>query len=94
MGEAWFALAGTVFGGLGLKVVEHILGRAGRKDSTASGIRTELRLDLASMRTEIEQLKSHVERLDHEIDAWRTKYFSLLAAVATKDNETIKKHLG
>lgn len=93
MGEAWIALAGTVFGGVGLKVVEHILGKTQRKDTTASAIRTELRLDLGSMRTEMEQLRSQVDRLDDEIDAWRTRYFSLLAAVATNDQETIRQHL-
>lgn len=93
MDEAWIALAGTVFGGVGLKVVEQILGRAQRKDTTAASIRTELRLDLSGMRVEIEQLRSQVDRLDDEIDAWRTRYFSLLAAVATNDSETIKKHL-
>jgi hypothetical protein len=93
MGEAWIALAGTIFGGIGLKVVEQILGRASRKDTTAASLRTELRLDLSTMRTEIEQLRSQTDRLDDEIDTWRTRYFSLLAAVATNDTESVKKHL-
>lgn len=93
MDEAWLALAGTVFGGVGLKVIESLLGRSSRKDTTAHQFRDELRTELILMRTEMDKLRTELHKLDGEVDGWRTKYFSLLAAVATQDSETIKKHL-
>lgn len=93
MGDAWLALAGTVFGGVGLKVIEQILGRTGRKDDTAFRFRDELRIEINGMRSEMDKLRAETERLDDDLDSWRTKYFSLVAAVATQDVEGIKKHL-
>jgi hypothetical protein len=72
MDEAWIALIGTVFGGAGFKVIEHILGRASQRDSTATSIRTELRLDNSDLRVENAHLHA-------EVDEWRDKYYALLA---------------
>lgn len=87
------ALGGTLFGGVGLKTVEAILGRSKRRDDTATAIRTELRQELILLRGEMDKLKTEVTRLDGEIDKWRSRYFSLLAAVATNDQDYINKVL-
>jgi hypothetical protein len=91
--DAYLALAGTVFGGVGLKVVEQILGRTGRKDDTAFKFRDELRIEINSMRTEMDKLRTEIHKLDGELDGWRSRYFSLVSAVATGDQAAIKKHL-
>lgn len=90
---AYLALAGTVFGGAGLKLLESILGRSKRREDIATAIRTELRLELSTLRTEMEKFKQECYRLESEIDRWRTRYFALLAAVATKDVDYIEKVL-
>lgn len=91
--EAYIALAGTLLGGAGLKVVEALLGRAKSKEDAGAALRTELRLELGTLRTEMERLRSETIRLDGEIDKWRTRYYALLAAVATKDQGYLDKVL-
>lgn len=70
--EALLALAGTVFGGVGLKIIESILGRAKRRDDTATILRSELRKDLHDLREELREAEECV-------DEWRGKYYELLA---------------
>ncbi len=67
---AWIALIGTLFGGVGLKVLEHWLGRNAVKIDEATKIRDELRVDILSLR---EQLREQ-ERL---VDEWQEKYYDL-----------------
>lgn len=94
LSEPMLALYGTIFGGVGLKIAESVLGRAGKKDDTATSLRTELRAELAAVRLEMEKLKREAILADNTSDMWRTRYFSLLAAVATKDEAGIRRHLG
>ena len=68
---AWIALAGTVFGGVGLKVVEHWLGRNKIRLDDAQQIRNELRLEITSQREEIAQLEETANK-------WREEYFKVL----------------
>lgn len=66
---AWIAVAGTVFGGVGLKVVEHWLGRNKLRVDDAQQIRDELRLEIQSQREEIRLLEAEVNR-------WREEYYN------------------
>lgn len=77
--EAWIALAGTVFGGVGMKLIEAILGRRKSRDDFASSLRTELRTDISSLRIENEHLHQRLDQLENTIDHWRDKYYALLA---------------
>lgn len=65
------ALIGTVLGGVGLKIIEHILSRGKTRDDTASQLRGELRAEVESLRQEIHKVESDVEQ-------WREKYYLLL----------------
>ncbi len=67
---AWIALVATVCGGVGLKVVEHWLGRNKVKVDDAAQIRDELRLEIAAQREEI-------KKLELEAVKWREEYFTL-----------------
>jgi predicted nuclease with TOPRIM domain len=76
--ETWIALVGALFGGVGLKVAEAILGRRKSRDDLASSLRTELRTDISSLRIENEHLRHEVEHLEETVDEWRDKYYSLI----------------
>lgn len=67
---AWIALIGTLCGGLGLKVTEHLLGKAKVKVDDATKIRDELRIEITAQRDEIKALESEVEK-------WRSEYYDL-----------------
>jgi len=67
---AWIALIGTVTGGVGLKMVEHWLGRSKVKVDEAGRIRDELRLEITAQREEIKQLEADVNK-------WREEYYNL-----------------
>lgn len=80
--EAWIALLGTLAGGSGLKFVEHILGRSKYRDTLASSLRTELRVDNSDLRIENTHLQEEVDRLEESVDVWRDKYYALVAEQA------------
>lgn len=67
---AWIALIGTLCGGVGLKMLEHWLGKSKVKVDEASKIREELRLEIAS-------LKDEVSKLENELNTWRDRYLDL-----------------
>lgn len=67
---AWIALAGTVFGGVGLKTIEYWLGRNRYKISDAQQIRDELRIEINSQKEEIRQL-------EEDVNKWREEYYNL-----------------
>src|SRR6476620_2384675 len=67
---AWIAVVGTVFGGVGLKVLEHWLGKAKVKIDEASKLRDELRIEITAQREEIKALEA-------EVDTWREKFYDL-----------------
>ena len=70
LAPAWIALIGTVTGGVGLKMVEHWLGRSKVKVDEAGRIRDELRLEITAQREEIKQLEADVNK-------WREEYYNL-----------------
>lgn len=69
--ESAYILAGTLFGGVGLKVIEYWLNRGKEKVDLAAEIRDELREDLVRYKAEAESYKK-------ESDTWRQKYYDLL----------------
>jgi hypothetical protein len=66
-----FALAGTIFGGAGIKAIEGLLGRKKVKEDVATTIRAELR-------TEIKELRDRVDLQEGQLAEWRDKYYTLL----------------
>jgi predicted nuclease with TOPRIM domain len=75
MDAAWIALIGTVFGGVGLKVVDHYLSKNKVKIDDAARIRDELRIEINSLRDEVAKLE--VER-----DKWKADYYDLRDKIA------------
>lgn len=67
---AVLALIATIFGGVGLKVVEHFLGKGKTRIDEASKLREEYRLQNESQREEIKQL-------EEEVDKWREEAYRL-----------------
>lgn len=67
---AWIALIGTVCGGVGLKVVEHWLGKSKVMVDDAAKLRTEYREEITVQRDEIRQLEADVVK-------WREEYYNL-----------------
>lgn len=91
--EAYLALAGTVFGGVGLKIVEAVLGRSKNKNDGQHVFREELRAELAALRTEAEKLRDESDELRDEIDTWRTRYFSLVSSIAGGDLDDARRKI-
>lgn len=65
------ALAAAIFGGGGLKLIEHILSRSKTRIDLAGELRNELR-------TEVNNLKDEVREVDHSLDEWKGRYYRLL----------------
>lgn len=65
---ALIALIGTLFGGVGFKIIEHILSNSAKKDTAAKEIRTELREDARSLREQLKECNQKIEELDREIE--------------------------
>lgn len=66
---AWIAFLGAAFGGAGLKVTEHWLGKNRVKIDDASNIRNELRASVTELKTENAQL-------EEQVNTWRGKYYA------------------
>lgn len=62
-----------------LEIVKRFLSRAKDKSEQDSGLRTELREDLSSKRTEIADMKRELKELEEESDRWRIDYWALFA---------------
>jgi hypothetical protein len=75
--DALLALVGTVFGGVGLKLLEAVLGRGKRREDIATSLRNELR-------TELTELREDNDKLEAALDLWRTKYYRLVAKLASQ----------
>lgn len=75
--EAWIALAGTIFGSGGLKMIEAWLSRAKRRDDTAEALRSELRKENSELRDELHDTEK-------KLDEWRDKYYKVLAQLARR----------
>lgn len=66
------ALVAALFGGGGLKFLEHILNRNKERADLATQLRDELR-------SEVNSLKDEVKGVDDALDEWRKRYYRLLA---------------
>lgn len=77
---AWIALIGTVVGSVGLKVLEHFLGKAKVRVDEATKIREELRLEISS-------LKDDIRELETDLNNWREKYLDLRDTYANLNTE-------
>ena len=64
------AVVGTIFGGAGLRLVEHWLSRNKVRVDDAARIRDELRLEVIAQREEIKQLET-------DVDKWKGEYYNL-----------------
>lgn len=83
METAIIALIGTVLGGAGLKIIEHVLNRGKVKEDVATNLREELRADLKAAKEEI--------RLEAAAaDKWQTAYWELKAELSIVNHKTNK----
>lgn len=69
---AAYGLAGTLLGGIGVKVIEILYAKSGKRVDDAAKIRGELW-------EELNRLRMRIESLEGELDEWREKYFTVLA---------------
>lgn len=86
------ALVGTVCGGVGLKFVEHLLGRSRVRLDEASKIRDELRDQIDDMRTQVASLEAARDKWREDYYALRDKYIELQTQL-TFAQEKIKELL-
>lgn len=92
MNEAWLALAGTIFGGVGLKMFESFLGRNKNKDDSQHRFREELRAEILVLRLEADKVRDEADSLRKEIDEWRGRYYNLVSSIARgKMNDALDK---
>lgn len=68
-----FALLGAIFGGAGLKIVEWVLKRGERRETTRAELREELRND-------VQHLREVLQRVEKDLDNWKVRYYNLLQA--------------
>lgn len=71
------ALMGTIFGGAGLKVIEHWLGKQKERSAEAQTIRDELRKEIDGLRAQLERADAEEKRLEVLVEEWRAKYYDL-----------------
>lgn len=84
--DAWLALAGALFGGGGLKAIEHWLTKSKVKDDSQAEFRKELRTDLDSCRLELRAVQK-------KQDEWQEKYYLLLEQfIAVKSQIDVAHH--
>lgn len=84
---AVLTLLGTVFAGVGLKVVDSWLSRSSNKAKVDSELRQEYRDTINDKRTDITELKEDLDRakkeiddLEEEIARWRERYYEEISA--------------
>ena len=61
---AYLALIGTIFGGVGLKIIEKMLNRD-----------NDYREDKKDYRDEIKELRDRLDKVEAEVDEWRERYY-------------------
>lgn len=62
------AIISAIFGGAGVKLMDKLLSNRGENFGEATALRTELRVELTALHTEIASKRS-------EADVWRAKYW-------------------
>jgi hypothetical protein len=97
MVEPAVALIAAIFGGVGLKFVEFVIGRSKAKSDIAAEMRAELRSDVVSLKEELDAIEASLE-------VWKKKYYRVLygfnelsiaalAAGLSGDVERIRKEI-
>ena len=81
--EAWLALIGTLFAGIGLEFGRKLMNRTKAREEAAKAARDELREEISSLRAEADRVREAADDLRSEIDQWRNKYYSLVSSIAT-----------
>lgn len=81
--EAWLALVGTIFAGIGLEIVKKILGRTKAREEAVKAIKDELGSEIDTLRRQAEKIREEADELRDEIDSWRNKYYSLVSSIAS-----------
>ena len=85
----WLALFGTIFGGVGLKIVETWLNKPSRRDSTPAELREELRLQVEGLKSDVIRLQQIIDTTEAEMLVWRDKYYNLLRESATEHQQML-----
>lgn len=75
--NGWIILAGTLFGGAGLKVVESWLSRKKIRSDDATVMRGELRDEIAALREQLTRAKVEEQVVEAEVEEWRGKFYDL-----------------
>lgn len=84
--EAVIALTAALFGGAGLKIIEALVNRKKDRADFAAQLRDELRVDLASIREELQRVEERLERS-------RSMYYAVLHAYNLAKSAMIAKGL-
>lgn len=71
------ALLGTLFGGAGLKFVEHWLNRKERVRDAGMALRDELRMEIDRLKEQMASAAAEEQRLEAEVERWRGMYYDL-----------------
>lgn len=71
MFEQWIPLLVAIFGGIGVKLIEGLVSRSGKKIDMEAEIRKELRDVVA-------QQDAKIAELSDEVDVWKKKYYEVL----------------
>lgn len=83
---AWIAFLGAAFGGAGLKLIEHWLGKNRVKVSDAQQIRDELRQTVTDQKAEIAEL-------EESRDKWQREYYDLRDKMLDLQMKVLDKHI-
>lgn len=78
--QAWLALVGVLFGGIGVKLLDYRLAKSGSKVELQTQIRAELREDIVSLRELVSALRLEVAEIESKLDDARRRYYNLLVA--------------
>lgn len=74
LSDAELALIGTIVGSVGLEILRRILDRKNVHAAQSQEIRDELRNQVLDLRDQLAKAKEVEQRLEDEVDEWRTKY--------------------
>lgn len=74
----WVALLGTVFGGVGLKVVESRLAKKTKQMDIQANFQLTLERQIETLKKDIINMRVEVDSTEKEMDEWREKYWKLM----------------
>lgn len=83
MTEALIAVFGALFGGAGLKLLEHLMNRPSQRANIESQFRDELRSEIDGLRTEL-------RRVDESLKYWRDRYYVVMSALSLAKSHLIQ----